>query len=446
MASTPFSRRRFATIATASVAALGSTSAFDSATAHKLAAIAAQNGLVEIEYWHRSSGAAAEGWAALAERFNTEFAGQIQVTQIPQGGIQELNQKVRAAASGGGMPAALMADDYDITQYAANEIIIPLDDFIGDPENGLTQEELDAFLPEQINRHKLAIYGNRTMAFPQAFSAFTTWWNVEALAKAGFDGPPATWAEFPDHARAVGKANPGMVAWIMSAAGDRFISVLKTYGVEWLSDDGTASNFDRPEALEIMTWWKELYDEGLIVVATESAIDRFIAGESVYFMDSSANIRGLSEITDFTFDAALPPQGAPGSELRTETYGPVNCLPATSQEQQLAGWMWLKWLTSPEPLARWVSTTSYFPSVPSVVDRPEVAAFYDEFPVARKLVDEVAPYASILSPSPALTEVRGQITANAVNEVLLGRLSPEEGVQKLKAEADAAIERAAGGV
>lgn len=436
------SRRRFTSIA---AGALAGGLALHTATAHELAAIAAQNGLVEIEYWHRSSGAAVDGWQALADRFNAEFEGQLRVTQIPQGGIQELNQKVRAAASGGGMPAALMADDYDITQYAANGIIVPLDPFIADPEHGLSQQERDAFLPEQINRHKLPIYNDQTMAFPQAFSAFTTWWNVEALANAGFDGPPATWREFPDHARAVVEANPGMVAWIMSAAGDRFISVLKTYGVEWLSDDGTTSNFDRPEALEIMTWWKELYDEGLITVTTESASDMFIAGQSVYFMDSSANIRGLAEITGFTFDAALPPQGADNPEPRTETYGPVNCVPATSQEQQLAGWSWLKWLTSPESLAQWVSVTSYFPSVPAVVDHPEVAAFYEEFPVARKLVDEVAPYASILSPSPALTEVRGQITANAVNEVLLGRLSPEEGVRKLKAEADAAIERATSG-
>lgn len=444
MTSLRLSRRRFSTIATTAGVALAGGAGLDRAAAHQFAAVAAQNGLVEIEYWHRSSGTAAEGWAALAERFNTEFEGRIQVTQVPQGGIQELNQKVRAAAAGGGLPAAMMADDYDVTQYAANEIIVALDDFIADPEHGLTLEELDAFLPEQINRHKLAIYGDRTMAFPQAFSAFTTWWNVEALANAGFDGPPATWDEFPDHARAVAEANPGMAAWVLSAAGDRFISVLKTYGVEWLSDDGTMSNFDRPEALAIMTWWKELYDEGLLGVVAEGAIDQFIAGESVYFMDSSANIRGLAEISDFTYDAALPPQGPDSTEPRTETYGPVNCIPATSPEQQLAGWIWLKWLTSPEPLAEWIMATSYFPSVPSVVDDPMAAAFYDEFPVARKLVDEVAPYASILRPSPALTEVRGQITADAVNEVLLGRLSPEEGVQRLKAEADAAIGRATG--
>ena len=42
----------------------------------------------------------------------------------------------------------------------------------------------------------------------------------------------------------------------------------------------------------------------------------------------------------------------------------------------------------------------------------------------------------------ALPEIRGVITANVVEEVLLQQLSPEEGVRKLKAEADEAIRNA----
>jgi hypothetical protein len=50
--------------------------------------------------------------------------------------------------------------------------------------------------------------------------------------------------------------------------------------------------------------------------------------------------------------------------------------------------------------------------------------------------------AQILRPSPALTQVRGELAATVVNEVMLDRLSPEEGVRKLKAEADEAIQNA----
>lgn len=426
----------------AGASALAATMAGTFAGLHRIADAAAQNGPVEIEYWHRSGGDTTNAWVALADQFNAEFGDRVKVTPVFQTGIQELNQKIRAAAVGGGLPGATMADDYDVTQYAYNDLLAPLDEYINDPENGFTADELADFLPYQLNRHKLDIYDGQTMAFPQAFSCFTTWWNVEALQAAGYDAPPTSWADFPTVARAIGEANPGMTAWTLGSAGDRFISVLKTYGVEWLKEGGQESNFDAPEVLEIMTWWKELSDEGLLAVTTESARDVFTAKGSAFFMDSSASVTGLALITDFTWNGTMPPQGPNVTDPRTETYGPVNAIPKSTPEKQLAGWLWIKWLASVESLTKWVPVTSYFPCRISVVDSPELTSFYEQYPVAKTLYADVAPKASILAASPALSEVRSTITANVVNELLLGRLSPEEAQQKLKAEADDAINRA----
>ncbi|MBA2596743.1 MAG: extracellular solute-binding protein [Chloroflexia bacterium] len=436
------SRRRFVGGSAAAAATLGLA---QMTTAGALASLARiQDGPTAIDYWHRSSGNAAAEWEKLAAAFNEEMAGSVAVTAIAQGDIQELNQKIRAAASGGGLPGATMGDDYDITQYAANEIIVDIDPFLNDPENGLTAEEQADFLPNQFNRHKLTIYDDRRMAFPQGFSAFTCFWNADALQAAGFDEPPATWQEFPDHVRAVAEANPGMTGWNIGGAGDRFISVLLTHGVQWLADDGQTSNFDRPEALEIMTWWKQLGDEGLLaVIDGDDARNAFTSGTAAYFMDSSGNTADiLAAAPAFTWDCGLPPQGADNPEPVTETYGPVNAIPTNDEAMQLAGWLWLKWLTTPAAMAQWVMATDYFPSRVSVAESPELTAYYEGNPYAAKLVQEVAPLARILSPSPALTQVRGQITADVVNEVLLGRLTPEDGVLKLKVEADAAIEEA----
>jgi ABC-type glycerol-3-phosphate transport system substrate-binding protein len=411
-------------------------------TAQALARLARlQDAPVAIDYWHRSTGNAAAEWEKLAATFNEEMAGQIQVTAIAQGDIQELNQKIRAAASGGGLPGATMGDDYDITQYAANGIIVPIDPFLNDAENGLTAEEIGDFLPNQLNRHKLAIYDDQMMAFPQGFSAFTCFWNADALTAAGFDGPPATWQEFPDHVRAVAKANPGMTGWNIGGAGDRFISVLLTHGVQWLADDNQSSNFDRPETLEILTWWKALADEGLLaVIDGDDARNAFTSGKAAYYMDSSGNTAdiGMAEPA-FTWSCGLPPQGADNPTPITETYGPVNAIPKNDEAKQLAGWLWLKWLTTPGPLAEWVMASAYYPSRTSVGASPELAAYYDENPYAAKLLKEAAPLARIIEPHAALQEIRSQITADNVNEVLLGRLSPEDGMLKLTAEAEAAL-------
>ncbi len=398
--------------------------------------------LIEIDYWHRSTGDAAKAFETLAADFNKQYEGKIKVTPSAQGSIADLNKKVRAAAAGGGLPGAMMADDYDVTQYAYSKITVDLEPYLGDPQQGLSAEQRADFLPSQINRHKLAIYNNQLMAFPQGFSAFATYWNVDALQKAGLGGPPKTWKEFPDHLRAVAKANPGMAGWYIGGAGDRFISTMLTNGVDWLSADGKATNFDRPEVAEIMTWWKQLYDEKLLDILKESARDLFIAQKSAYFMDSSGNAVGFSNLVkDFRWDVAMPPQGMAGGTV-TETYGPVNVIPKTDAEKQLSGWLWLKWLSTPAPLASWIAATSYFPSTKSAAEGPALKEFYAKNAPAAKALREIAPNARILTPSAALTQVRGQIVADAVNQVLLGQLTPEAGVKKMKAEADKAVREA----
>src|SRR5262249_43469804 len=86
------SRRRLVggTAATAAGIGLGNLT-----TSHALARLAAlQNSPVKIDFWHRHSGDTAKEWDKLAAQFNTEMAGKVEVTTVPQGNIQELNQKI----------------------------------------------------------------------------------------------------------------------------------------------------------------------------------------------------------------------------------------------------------------------------------------------------------------------------------------------------------------
>ncbi len=449
MQSTTLSRRHFLLATAGAVSAVALTGcvvpaapAGADASASTGAIVPLPDTLVEIEYWHRQGGETATLLETFATEFSEQNADQIKLTSIAQGNIQELNQKVRAAAAGGGMPGAVMADDYDVTQYALSGILVGLDDYIADANVGLTDEQIADILPNQFTRHKLELYDNKTMAFTQGFSGFTTYWNQTALDNAGIAQPVTNWDEFPDYARAVSAANGNVPAWLISGAGDRFISSLLTYGVEWLKPGGEESNFDAPEALEIMTWWRALSDEGLLALSGD-ARDLFMAQQNMHFMDSSGNaVRFQTAVTDFAWNAMLPPQRHTQEKPITETYGPVNALPVTDDAKQLAGWLWIKWLLTPEVHARMIANTSYFPSTKSAIETETLQAFYETNPTARRLVDEISVNARILAPSPALPEVRAVVTAKTVEEVLLKTLSPEEGVKKLKAEADKAIKNA----
>ena len=433
------SRRRFAGSAAAAAASLGLWQAQKQEALARLARLQGSAGSHRLlaSQWRQCR----DRWEKLAAKFNEEMAGQVEVTAIAQGDIQELNQKIRAAAAGGAGEGAAMGDDADITQYAANGIIVDIEPFLDDPENGMSAEEQADFLPNQLNRHKLPIYDNQMMSFPQGFSFHTCYWNADALKAAGFDAPPKTWQEFPDHLRAVVKANPGMFGWNIGNAGDDFISSMLMYGVPWIKDDRSSTNFDRPEPLEIMTWWKGLADDGLFaVIDGDEASNAFVAGKSVYYIDSSGNADDFErDIKDFAWDCGLPPQGANNPQPVCEMYGPINAIPKNDAAKELAGWLWLKWLTNPDALSEWVTVTGYFPSRSSVGESPALKAYYETYPRAGNLLETAAPLARIIVPHPALQQIRSQITADNVNAVLLGQLSPEDGVLKLTAEANEAL-------
>src|SRR5262249_37522237 len=157
----------------------------------------------------------------------------------------------------------------------------------------------------------------------------------------------------------------------------------------------------------------------------DNADQAFISGKTAYYIDSSGNSGGfLQSITDFKWDCGLPPQGANNPTPVTEMYGPINAIPKNDEAKQLAGWLLLKWLATPGPMAEWVIASSYFPTRASVAASADLAGYYENNPYAAKLVKDVAPLAKIIEPHPALVEIRSQITPNIVNEVLLGQLSP----------------------
>lgn len=404
-------------------------------------AVQGQAGVKQIEYWHRQTGNAAAAIESAAAAFNEAYAGQIEVLPVAQGDIATLTQKVRTAAAGGGLPAALMADDADILSYYQSELIVPLEAYLQDSGDGLSAEERADFLPNQLTRHALPLYDNHTMTFPIGFSTYTLFWNEDALAKTDLAAPPHTWDEFPTAVRAIADGNPGMVFNTQPDLGPILIFSLMSQGVSWLKPNGTESNFDAPEVVSTMTWMSELASEGLLV-PNESHVDLFKAGRSMFVLQSSVNARAFNdEITDFAWNAGLPPQAATTETPVTELFGPMNVLPATDEETQRAGWLWLKWLTEPAQHAAYNAAAGYFPARKSAAAEPVMQDYYETNPVHGQLFGSVAPYARIPDQGPGLVGIRGAIASNVLAELTLGRLSPEDAALKLKAEADAEITR-----
>lgn len=74
--------------------------------------------------------------------------------------------------------------------------IVPLDEYINDPVNGLNKQALDDIMPGVLARQRIPEYNGKTMSWPHGNSSMGVYYNIDLLKKAGYEKPPATWQDF----------------------------------------------------------------------------------------------------------------------------------------------------------------------------------------------------------------------------------------------------------
>ena len=266
---------------------------------------------------------------------------------------------------------------------------------------------------------------------------------LRALRKAGIAQPPATWDDVLADAKAI-KTSTGQPLWDLRAdqAGPIFIDVLWTYGVPWLSTDGKSSNFDNSAALKALQMFRQMLDDGTMVVSPSAEQD-FPNGRGAMLWASSGNlVTFATSITGFEWGIALVPR-ASGAQPVTEMFGSVNTMLKGTPEQQLAAWTFLKFMASADTQAQFAADTGYFPSVRSSSQSATVQDAYQRVPQYKSAVESISPVMQLLPQSAALDQVRNHIATDDVTQVLLQKMTPEDGIRKLKYDADQALKQAA---
>jgi ABC-type glycerol-3-phosphate transport system substrate-binding protein len=102
----------------------------------------------------------------------------------------------------------------------------------------------------------------------------------------------------------------------------------------------------------------------------------------------------------------------------------------SSPEEQLAAWLFIKWLSEPEPQATWASSTGYFATRQTAADL--LADYFAENPTYAKAFTFMAMDYGIESPVAGYDECRA-----AVEEMLTAVLGGEDA----QAQLDATVEQ-----
>jgi multiple sugar transport system substrate-binding protein/sn-glycerol 3-phosphate transport system substrate-binding protein len=319
-----------------------------------------------VVWWHQQSGSKGDALTALIIEFNSSNDAQY------QGSYYEIRDKMNASIATGELPALVVGYQNDEAFYALAGGLADITPYMTDSYWGLTTEEVADFNPVFLKQGIHAAFGNLRLGFPPNRSAEVIFYNLTWLKELGFSSPPTSPEEFKAMSCAAAKANgDGTGGFILRADVSGIAAWTYAFGGDILSTDGLRYEFNSQATKDSMAFLKGMVDEGCAYFLTEGYPDPAFASRKAIFTQGSTS--GLPYYQEGTMNAATE-NNRPADEWGvtalphtttepwTNIYGGDVMIPATNPETQLAAWVFIKWFTTPEIMAKWDEASGYFPT------------------------------------------------------------------------------------
>jgi len=308
----------------------------------------------------------------LVEDFNAQNEWGIQVQSIPQGNLDQISAQVNAALDEGeGLPDIAVGAAYQAQAWDSENSLVDLNLYVQDPIWGLTEQAQRAFRPV-FWQHEVLEDGRR-LAIPAQRSGQMLYYNKSWARELGFREPPQTAAEFERQACAAARANDsdsnpdndGTGGWIISTDYSATLGWIYAFGGEISRESNAAYHFDTLAVEQAFTFLRELYDRDCAWMPEEQAPQaEFARRLGLFAAGSLTGIPFQQEAFDLAENddewTVIPFPGDTDAPAIT-VYGTSYVVLPSTPPQQLAAWLFIRWLLEPENQAQMVQTAGTFP-------------------------------------------------------------------------------------
>jgi len=403
------------------------------ATAAAIDEIALPEG-VEIDFWHIQATIYGEAITEMVAEFNATNEWGIVVNESFKGSYKELNQAVRASLAGGGSPDVSMAYENDILEYVANDVIVPLDPYLESAKYGVSQEDMNDLVDGVLARQRVDAYEGSTLSWPHGNSSMGMYYNADLLKEAGINAPPADWDEFLDQARQT-KAETGLAYTALSPRKNGiYYNIMRSKGTTPYDPKAGTTEFASPASIEALELLADLYKEDLVYTAADTEQEFTNERTATEIGTTARTSTKIEQIGDrFDWTVALTPQET--DEPITQLYGGNHVILASQEpEQELAAWLFMRWFAGADAQSIYAARTGYSPAVKSALESELLSTNYEENPQKAAAFENVFVHAEIMPPASAGNAIDDMVTG-VVEEVTLGRLTPQEAADRMDAEA-----------
>lgn len=398
-----------------------------------------------ITFWHAMGGVNGEALDYLVKKFNDENEYGITVVAEYQGSYDDSINKLKSAQLGN--MGADLVQVYDIgTRFMMDSgWVVPMQDLV----------DADGFDLSVIEPNIAAYYtvGDTLYSMPFNSSTPILYYNKDMFEAAGITEAPTSFEEIKE---AGDKLKASGVDEVISLAiyGWFFEQFTCKQGLPYVNNGNgrdsyaTAVAFDENgAALNILTAWKDLYDNGYapnVGRGGDAGLADFSAGKSAMTLGSTASLKQILQDVNGKFEVgtAYFPTVVDGSEGGVSIGGAsLWALNNNDDIKKAATWKFVKFLVSAESQAYWNAQTGYFPVTTEAHTEQVFTDNVKEYPQFQTAIDQLhdsAPqYAGALIS--VFPEARA-IVETEIENMLNNGVSPEDTVTSLAQQINTSIE------
>jgi multiple sugar transport system substrate-binding protein len=327
---------------------------------------------VHISFWHPWVGNMGDVISGLIADFNKTNPYGITVEERRFGGEQALWDQVSQSIQENGTPNLIAAPSEQLVAWQApQQAFVDLNDYIFSSTYGLTpMQQSDYFTniwnSDVINGVRFGIPATRT---GQVLYYNTTW-----AKELGFDSAPATATDFKTQACAASQANVnlhlarafGTGGWLIDTSWQTDLSWLGAFHYASFPDTtSNAFNFETSEFENAQRYLRDFFDKSCAWFSNNQSAQTYLALRYALFY--SGDIQQIPLQLGAQMDAnssdewaVIPFPGEDGSPVFL-VHGNSYAVFLSTPEEQLASWLFIRWMEQTENQIELVKTQGSLP-------------------------------------------------------------------------------------
>lgn len=311
---------------------------------------------ITIRFWHPYLGNFGETYDRLAAEFSRQNRWKIQVESEGINGVDSLNEKMGIALEQSELPHLVIAPLYQALRW--NQIkptLVDWSPYLDDVQWGLPSTDKEKFYPNlwQASSGQAPLWG-----IPARRVAQLLLYNASWARELGMNAAPRTFREFQQQTCAVQASraqtdDSPKVGYLFTHDYPTVLGWFTAFGAQIALSEEKGYQFESPEVEEALIYLRRLIEQGCASTMNEEmdAIDAFSRRQALIVPLNSGQIRTVERAMEVAANSdrwtVLPFPTATG-DGSTILYGTDFVLLRATEQEQLAAWLFVKWMFSRE--------------------------------------------------------------------------------------------------